>query len=267
MPPAGTVSTVAQKAKNEALKADILANFDERVEYVRLATLMQRRVEAPYLKAAAAVDRKKMSALQDHYGKLGDADFAGIPLAGHAELDVVKSLQAKAKYIAGLRLDVSSPVKILDLSLGGGHFAFLAAQYGHEITGIDTDIPMYLPILDMYGIKRTVHAITPDDPLPVAGKFDLIVAVPPSFNRQKGSGPARKFWMVADWLRFIDYLTTLIEYPGRIFLALGRYYYTDERRRDVTDELMDLFDKNGFFVNYANRTILLDIDKPLKLSV
>jgi hypothetical protein len=264
MLPTRTALTAAEKARKAALMADMLGNFDERVEYVRLSTLMQRRVETPYLRATAAVDRKKMSALQKHYSKLDDEAFATSTLSAYTELDVVKSLQAKARYIANLRLDVSPPLKILDLSMGGGHFAFLATQYGHTVTGIDADIPIYSPVLDMYGLNPVTCAITPRGLLPVTGKFDLIVAVPPTFNRHGGSGS--RFWMVAEWLQFIEYLSTLIEYPGRIFLALGRYYYMNGQRWDVTDELMDFFDRHRFFVNYANRSILLKIDNSLKLS-
>jgi hypothetical protein len=263
--PQDDAAVAKEKAKRDAILADILKNFDERAEYMRASTLMQRRIETPYLKAVSAVNREKMAAFQNRIRSLGDEAFAGFNHPSYyGELDVAQSLQRKAKYVAELRLDISSPLRILDLSTSGGHFPFMATQYGHEVIGIDIDLPGNALVLEMYGIKQIVHSILPNAPLPVAGKFHLITALFPMFNRHGGREPKHKFWDVGDWLQFITYLSTLLNYRGRIFLQLNRYYLNG--RQDVTDDLMDLFDaKNEAHVNYMNRTILLTLDGPISL--
>lgn len=239
----------------------ILSDFDERVEKVRMASALPRRIEDVYLKAAAAVDRKKMRALQDHVRNLGDAVFEGTG-GQYNYLDIAQYLKIKAKHVVELRLDQGPPLSIFDLATGGGHFPFLACQYGHKAIGIDIDVPTYASILEMYGIERIAKPIMRMEKMPVTGPFDLITALQPMFNRNYASRD-RSFWTIDEWIWFVEYLSTLLRYPGRIYFSLNRYFVN---RIDMTDDLLDLFEANGAYVEFDTRTVLFTTDKPIKLK-
>jgi hypothetical protein len=249
------------KPTPQEVLASILSDFDERVEKVRAASALPRRIEDVYMKAAAAVDRTKMRKLQADVRKLGDAVFEGTG-GQYNYLDIAQYLKIKARHVVELRLDQGPALSILDLATGGGHFPFLACQYGHKAIGIDIDVPTYSSILEMYGIERIAKPIMRMEKMPVNGPFDLITALQPMFNRNYASRD-RSFWTVDEWIWFVEYLSTLLNFPGRIYFSLNRYFVN---RIDMTDDLLDLFEANGADVEFDTRTVLFAVDRPLKLK-
>jgi hypothetical protein len=249
------------KPSPQDVLAEVLLDFDKRLEQVRAASALPRRIDAVFLKAAAAVDRKKIAALQDHVRNLGDAVFEGTG-GQYNYLDIARYLKIKAKHVVELRLDKGPPLSIFDLATGGGHFPFLAKQYGHKTIGIDFDLPTYASILEMYGIERIPSPIVRMEPMPVTGPFDLITGLQPMFNRN-WTDRQRNFWTIDEWIWFVEYLSTLLRYPGRIYFSLNRYYVN---KKDTTDDLLDLFEANGAYVEFSTRTVLFNVEKPLKLT-
>ncbi len=248
------------KIDPRAVLAKVLSDFDERVEEVRAEEELPRRIEAVFLKGAAAIDRETFRKFQADLLALGDAVFqkAG---GQYNYLDIARYLAIKAHHVVELRLDRASPLKILDLATGGGHFPFLAKQYGHEVIGIDLNIPIYAKILGLYSVERIAQPIIRMQRMPVAGPFDVITALRPMFNRSLGD-PTHRFWTIDEWIWFIEYLCSLLRYPGRIYFSLNRYFV---QQRDTCDDLLDLFEANGASVCFDSRTVLFKLDGPIKL--
>jgi hypothetical protein len=233
---------------------------DERVELIRASSFLQARIEAVYLKAVAAVDRKKLAAFQERVRNLGDANYSRNKFEFDND-DIAPALKNAARNVVELGLDRSSPLKILDLATGGGHFPFIAKQYGHDVVGIDD--PLYTEILDLYGVKAIKHPLRRMDRLPVNDPFDLITGIQPRFKQQAHLGHPKGLWTVEEWIWFVEHLSELLRYPGRIYFILSRYPVNGQ---DMCDDLLDLFEANGAYVNFFNRTVVLNLDKPIKLT-
>jgi hypothetical protein len=254
----------AGERTRDQLIADMLIDFDEREDYVRRAALMQRRIENAYMKATAAVDRNRMAGLQEFYRRSGYAVFQGLRSEhDDNDLDIARALRLTATTAVKLRLDTGPSLRILDLSMGAGHLAFVASQFGHRTVGIDEDIPTFGAILEMYGLERVVHTIAPGGPLPISGRFDLIAALRPIFGRHAGPDGVESFWSIENWIAFVEYLSTIVTYPGRIHLSMS---YPELKHLGTTDDLMDLCEENGASVNQMKRAILFQLNEPLRLA-
>jgi hypothetical protein len=249
-----------RKVDRNVVLAQVLADFDERVEQVRITEELPRRIEAVFLRGAAAVDRARLARFQGELRDLGDTIFHKTG-GQYNYLDIARYLAIKSRHVVELGLDRGPPLRIFDLATGGGHFPFLARQYGHDVGGIDMDVPTYTRILDLYGIDRIARPIVRLEKMPVSGPYDVITGLAPMFNRSYGDR-SNRFWTVDEWIWFVEYLCELLRYPGRIYFSLNRYFV---QRRDMTDDLLDLFEANGAHVEFSHRTVLFKLEKPIKL--
>jgi hypothetical protein len=125
------------------------------------------------------------------------------------------------------------------------------------------DVEMLGRILDVYSVPRVVHAIKPREPLPVMEKFHLITALQMTFNRKDENerDPDKAFWNEDEWAWFLQHLSSLLIYPGRIFLNLNRQAYPGTDRHHA-DDLMDMFERFGAAVDYWKHSVLFELDKP-----
>ena len=247
---------------------ELLDDFDAQAEAARRKPPTTRRILDAYDKGVAAVDRARVEALKAYVRENADA-LARLPsskrLALHPSkyLDLASYLKDKARWIVDLRLDVSRPLRILDLGVGGGHFPFLARAHGHAPLGLDMDVEMFGRILEAYAIPRVIHTIEPREPLPVTGTFDLITALQMTFNRKDENerNPDEAFWSEDEWAWFLQHLSLHLAYPGRIFLNLNRQAYPGTDRHHA-DDLMGMFERFGANVDYWKHTVLFELDRP-----
>jgi len=179
----------------------------------------------------------------------------------------VRMLPSAVPY-AELDLDRSPrPLRVLDLATGGGHFPYLAQVYGHQVVGVDIDVLIYAQLCEMYGVERVVEPIRKMQPIDLPGKFDLITALRPQFNLNENPKlEGRRYWTVDEWVWFIEHLSTLLNYPGRLFFAMNRYPEANEGNRDMVNDLLELFLLNGAKVDFFDRGVLLPVSGPLKLK-
>jgi len=243
----------------------MLMDFDARVEQVKREASLPARGLAVFERAVGHVDRNKVRELQGFIRS--DQDWI-VAQPAFKYLDLPRYLADKSRWIVELDLDSRSPIKILDLGVGGGHFPFLAALYGHEVTGIDMDNAIYARLLELYSVRRNVQMITPGTPLMVEGRFDLVTALQMTFNRMMGRaarGRPSVYWSTGEWAGFLDNLCSHLNFPGQIFFGLNRQPHP-EMGKDHADDLLLLFGKNGAFVDRKKHSVRFNLSGPIALK-
>lgn len=136
--------------------------------------------------------------------------------------------------VAGLDLDKSSGLRILDIGCGPGYFVALARELGHDCRGVDAPAS-YLTEVERDVYSTLVPALGCGDvsspllierfkPLPFRDQpFDLITAFWICFNRHQQPDE----WGVAEWKFFMEDALSCLRPGGRMVLELnensGRY--------------------------------------------
>ena len=171
------------------------------------------------------IDNARLREIQQRYATAGDryAKYA----------DVEHWLEINLPRIHELMLDRSPRKRILDLGCGGGFFAYLAKQHGHECIGLDVeDFPLSNELIDLLGVERITWRIRAFQPLPDFGrKFDLITAFSSAFGRSEDES---RGWTVKEWKFFLDDLDRHRAAGGEVLLEINsgkdkRYYRTEVR--------------------------------------
>jgi len=160
--------------------------------------------------------------------------------------DFVKYFESKLRSLMELGLHTSSPLSILDIGTGAGHFPFLCSRFNHEV--IASDIPegsrdgsflkeeaprdpnwrksedinrIYTDIIKLLEVDWRPLRIQPMEKLPDFGtKFDLITAFMINFNKYRKQ---KTMWQLEEWMfLFEDILKNQLNKDGRIFFQLNR---------------------------------------------
>ncbi len=120
----------------------------------------------------------------------------------------------KLQKAVSLGLHKSEPLRIFDIGMGGGHFSYVCEKLGHEVKGIDIDIPEYGDVCALLGVHRKINRIEKTNSLPKdLGKFDFITAFASQFDYIK----AGEYWSVDEWCLFIEDLSeTMLNRPGKL---------------------------------------------------
>jgi SAM-dependent methyltransferase len=144
--------------------------------------------------------------------------------SGYKYLDVVYYTLLKLLLARQLGLDRGPPRRVLDIGTAGGHFPFVCRFFGHDVVGLDIEVPLYESISTCLRVERTIVRVEPYQPLPaLAGRFDLITACNTTFNEKSvedGGPPA--YWAPAEWQYFInDLVSNQMRYPGELYIALN----------------------------------------------
>lgn len=187
----------------------------------RLAALVQHVGEND---AAVPVVRRifddgvadRLAALQlKHEAQLRSYD----PIGEYKYLDVVYWVYNKVKLAISMGLDRSPPLTILDIGAGGAHFARACQEFGHTVTSIDVEVPVYEDISILLGVRRTIMRVEPKVPLPnFDRKFDMVTAVAINFSFVDGAG-----WPMDNWLFFLnDLMRNQFRFPARLYLNLNQ---------------------------------------------
>lgn len=228
----GEIGKVVQNGAGEAASAaghavvqwqpDPTARLED-----RLATLVQHVGESD---AAIPVVRRifddgaagRLAALQlKHQAHLRSYD----PTGEYKYLDVVYWVYNKVKLAISMGLDRSPPLTILDIGAGGAHFARACQEFGHTVTSIDVEVPVYEDISILLGVRRTIMRVEPKVVLPnFDRKFDMITAVAINFSLVDGAG-----WPMDNWLFFLnDLMRNQLRFPARLYLSLNQESRGDE---------------------------------------
>lgn len=150
-------------------------------------------------------------------------------------LDPVTWFESKLSVARKLGLDKKSPLRILDLGTGPGHFPIVGRFYGHDVTG--TDLPkvsggidgtghLYDTLCSIYRVRRISHVIRPNKLLEgLQGRYDLVTAFLAAFNVDERKDP----WSIDNWKFFLaDLKHNVLTDKGLLFLMLDDKKLTDE---------------------------------------
>lgn len=181
---------------------------------------------------------KRGSELQRHISRIGDElpvqslEALYPPYANsrwNKYLDVRKHLRRNVLICHKTELIGAPPHRVLDIGCGGGIFLYCAQYFGHTGVGIDIDDPLFDKMAKALRIDRRIERVVPFQPLAVAGPFDLITCISPTFDRY-GNGENER-WGPAEWGFLISDLAERLAPAGRVFLRINR---GDNARRDGT---------------------------------
>ena len=161
-------------------------------------------------------------------------------------LDLAHWTGEKLKLARALDLDRSSPLAILDLGAGAGHFARICNFFGHHVTSVDVEVQIYNDIARLLDVSRTIMRIEPEVPLPnFDRKFDLITAVAINFNQIDWNV---RYWSLEQWkFLFSDLVSRQLQFPGRIYFELNQEYRGDQLI--YNSELLEYCERNGAAVS------------------
>ena len=130
-----------------------------------------------------------------------------------------------------LRLDKSTPLKILDIGGKAGTFAFVCDCLGHEAW--TTDLESMLgrspnpELFQLFNVPAFALAITPFEPIPSTGRtYDLITGFRTRFHSRytwETGLPHEIHWGPTEWDFFLrDLAQNHLSERGRIFFRLNR---------------------------------------------
>ncbi len=201
----------------------------------------------------AALPGRKINSLEDllHYAE-GALDGPGLariiarwPPRPHEQkyLDTRRWLEKLWYAAAGLGLQNSRPLRILDLGTGAGHFPFVCRALGHEVVALDRgDSPFFKAMAGWVGFEPVDHMIRPFRKLPdFGGRFDLVTAFRIGFNVK----PDRTTYDLPEWTFFLDHIEDDILRPGGALCLKFNVSPNRTGRKADDPELRALFAAHG----------------------
>jgi SAM-dependent methyltransferase len=154
-------------------------------------------------------------------------------------------IKRNVERVQDLSLDRGPRRRILDLGCGPGYFLYVAQQLGHSGIGLDLDQQaIFRDTLCLLNVRRIIHRIDPQQPLPVAEKkFDLITSYLTCFHRiERLTDGNWRTWSADDWQFFIDDVRTNQLNQGGIMLL---EFHPQKNGELYSADVRDLFRQNG----------------------
>lgn len=188
------------------------------------------RHRAAYDAASERIDANEYAALQAKWrDRLIDFD----PKFIYKYFDVCFWIKDKIERAQRLGLFERPASRILDLGTGAGHFPAICAALGHEVIGLDVEVPLYADLARLMKVDRRIFRLVPRQPLPELGRFDLISGVAVSFDSMgRDAASVRRYWSVEDWAWLISHLSgERSRYPGRLYFELNFQVLADNTLR------------------------------------
>lgn len=176
---------------------------------------------AIFRRVCGAVDADAVAALQREFSH-ELTDFH--PTGPFKYADIPFWVSDKINTAIYLGLHESDPKAILDIGMGGGHFAAVCKALGHTVVGTDISVPIYNALCRVLQVDRRLVRTQYRTPMPPLGaKFDLITVIGQVFNVVKRLGPGRVvYWDAGDWAFFLkDLVDNHLSEGGSIFLHLN----------------------------------------------
>jgi SAM-dependent methyltransferase len=224
----------------------------EQIDRQRVAIGRNRERAGLYEAAMARLDLSQNQKLIYQYGT--SVGFDG-PLK---YLDCAYWLNQKLDIAMELGLHKSTPLRILDIGTGGGHFPFLCGLFGHDVVGIDIDVPIYSDICALLGVRRVSHRVERGVALPdLGGPFDLVTAFAAQFD-------AEQSWSKEDWAAFLDLLlATQLRAPGRIHFSLNDVWDATAQEWRFKHHVGEVFVDYGGRADPDRSVVELDVTEEL----
>ncbi|MDQ2762786.1 MAG: class I SAM-dependent methyltransferase, partial [Pseudomonadota bacterium] len=152
--------------------------FDRRASEIGVAIADPAR-RAVFMAAVERIDAEEYAGLQS---KWRDHLVGFDPKFIYKYFDVCFWIRDKIERASRLGLFDRAPLRVLDLGTGAGHFPAVCAALGHEVIGLDVEVPLYTDLARLMKVDRRIFRIAPRQPLPDLGRFDVITGVAVSFD-------------------------------------------------------------------------------------
>jgi SAM-dependent methyltransferase len=208
----GDAPAAAQPATPASVDVDTFIPVRQQIERLRASIGAEQPLRMLFDQAISHLDIEANEELIRRHGPTRGLSDA------RKYLDCAFWILHKLRLARLLGLDKLPARRILDLGTGGGHFCFVCRLLGHEVVGIDVEVPLYREVCRLMRVRPVALKIERDQPLPGLGRFDFITAFAAQFDHV-GSG---ELWSKADWRSFLDdLLRNHVRAPGRIFFTLN----------------------------------------------
>jgi len=148
--------------------------------------------------------------------------------------DLVFWCEGKLRIANRLKLDQGTPVTIVDIGAGTGHFCFIAKHFNHRVIGTDlaprsgapSVLQMYADFRELFGIDWIAHDTTADAPLPPLNRdIHLCTALLTAFHIHADGVP----WPVPEWRTFFRNLVPQLSNQRRsLYFQMNQAHLTDE---------------------------------------
>ncbi|MEZ5912987.1 MAG: methyltransferase domain-containing protein [Paracoccaceae bacterium] len=181
--------------------ADLVEMVDQDAWYATEAKHQRKIEQAQDAKGGAP----RMTRLERNYSKY---------------FDLPKWLKYHLRNAQQIRADTAeAPQRILDVGCGSGLFLFVCKCFGHDVTGIDVDSPMYADMARVLGVPVVPTYVRPMEPLdgPFEG-YDWITAIAIKFDREDFGSNRREPWRLEEWQFFLRDLAGRLNPGGHIYI-------------------------------------------------
>jgi hypothetical protein len=143
-------------------------------------------------------------------------------------LDTPQWAGGKFDHAIRLALHESTPMRILDIGAGPGHFQMVAQYFGHETLGLDLPLTprvstakkhLYNDLCDFFEVQTMDHKVLARSLLPeFPHRFDLVTSFMTWFSSDPKSG---KPWSIDEWKFFLaDLRDNVLTETGRVYFNL-----------------------------------------------
>jgi hypothetical protein len=209
------------RAQAEIVTYKPLMDFTERSEEISNTIDPKSQTLSIFTDVISRVDPKEVSNFQKKYAS-SLKEFASASRFKYADLPFW--ILDKINVAMSLDLHRCEKKSILDIGMGGGHFAMVCGVLGHKVVGTDKSVPLYDDICRIFRSDRRFISTELRRPLQDLGtKFDMIVVIGQIFNFIKPIVKGNiRYWTPDDWSFFLkDLIVNHMRYPGSIFLQLN----------------------------------------------
>ena len=219
--------------------------------------------KAVFEAAADRIDPEEYTLLQSKWrDKLVNFDQKFI----YKYFDVCFWIMDKIARAKRLNLFDRPPLRILDLGTGAGHFPAVCAALGHEVIGLDVEVPLYTDLARLMKVDRRIFRLSPCARLPELGRFDVITGVAVSFDSLgRDAQSVRRYWSLDEWAYLIRHLSEdRSRYPGRLYFELNFQVLADNSLR-YHERLLEACARAGADVLAVKGRISFEVDGPIVL--
>lgn len=237
--------------------------FDRRVREVE-DSITKAEYKTVFAAAVDRIDPEEYVELQTKWrDRLENFD----PKFIYKYFDVCFWIMDKIERAKRLDLFDRPPLRILDLGTGAGHFPAVCAALGHEVIGLDVEVPLYTDLARLMKVDRRIFRLSPRLPLPDLGRFDVITGVAVSFDSLgRDDKSVRRYWTLEDWAYLIRHLSEdRMRYPGRLYFELNFQVLADNSLR-YDQRLLGACARAGADVVAAKGRISFEVDGPIAIG-
>lgn len=246
---------IASNARNP------MAPLDERANAI-CASLLSAEERRIFSRVVQTIDRDAYEAARRRHDV--ERQFANRPSHPVKYFDVAHYIARDIPIAIRLGLHTSPPITVLDIGAGPCIFGAICKALGHTYVASDVlskDTPVLSDVAALFGFERLECKVSAYEPVPIAGRYNLIVAHRAMFDlfsvAEARVNDGRAFWGTKEWDFFVKDVTTRLLAPsGRLHVWLNPQTHRDGVTRNP-EEILTAFAGAQATVNSKRIAILV----------